>query len=132
MEINDLLKNPEQIKSLITLLQTLVDAQGVTQQLEQDEPAPKKRRKNKIAGTKANASSKRENKFLDMPERNLHKEDTEIDKKLHKLPPTPRSRKFQQIRAVCRVCGKTEHVNPGYVTRELDRYKCNKCAGVSG
>lgn len=131
MEINDLLKNPEQIKSLINLLQTLVDAQAVTQQTVPEE-APKKRRKNKTANAKTTSSSKRENKFLHMPEMNLHKEDTEIDKKLHKLPPTPRNRKFQQIKAICRVCGKTEHVNPGYVTRELDRYKCNKCAGVSG
>jgi hypothetical protein len=67
-----------------------------------------------------------------MPEMNLHKEDIEIDKRLHKLPPTPRNRKFKQIKATCRVCGRSENVNPGYMTTEMDRYKCNRCAGAAG
>ena len=136
MDLNDLLKNPDQIKTLISVLQTLVDStEGQTDHSE-DEPKPKKT-KERTKGTtasikKTKQSSGRENKFLSMPEKNLHKEDIEIDRKLHKLPPTPRSRKFNSIRVTCRVCGKTESINPSYMTTERDRYKCNKCSGAAG
>jgi len=135
MDLNDLVKNPEQIKSLITLLQTLVDSQ---QQPTNQTPEPvarktRNKRTSSTTRTKINKQSNhRENKFLDMPEINLHKEDIEIDRKLQKLPPTPRSRKFRPIKATCRVCGRTENVSPGYMTTEMDRYKCNKCSGAAG
>lgn len=131
MDLNDLVKNPEQIQSLINILQALVDNQQSTNQPK--ESVVKKTRGKKTTTTvKKKQTNTRENKFLDMPELNLHKEDIEIDKKLQKLPPTPRSRRFTQIKATCRVCGKTENVSPGYMTTEMDRYKCNKCSGAAG
>lgn len=136
MEINDLLKDPEQLKGIINLLQSIVDAQSTNAVSSNTEDKPIKKKRSKKTENKSAVANKknnsRENKFLDMPEMNLHKEDTEIDKKLHKLPPTPRSRSFKQIKAICRVCGKSEKVNPGYITTEMDRYKCNKCAGAAG
>lgn len=129
MEINDLLKDPEQLKGIINLLQSIVDAQSASSSSEiEEKPSVKKRNKKTITKNE----SIRENKFLSMPEKNLHKEDTEIDRKLHKLPPTPRSRSFKQIKVTCRICGRSEKVNPGYITTEMDRYKCNKCAGAAG
>ena len=62
----------------------------------------------------------------------MHKEDVEIDKKLFTRPPVPRARKFKFIKAICRVCGKKEDVNPMTLTDSLDRYKCNKCSGAAG
>lgn len=135
MDLNDLVKNPEQIKGLITILQTLLDSQGPqADDTDGDEQpkAAKKRSKNTTKSIKKQQTNQRENKFLSMPEKNLHKEDTEIDKKLQKLPPTPRSRKFRPMKATCRVCGRTENVSPGYMTTEMDRYKCNKCSGAAG
>jgi hypothetical protein len=63
-----------------------------------------------------------------MPERNMHKSDTKIDKKLNKYPPTPRNRPFKAIDVVCRICGKKESVNPKIIPESADRYKCNKCS----
>jgi type VI protein secretion system component VasK len=133
MDLNDLVKNPEQIKQLISILQNLVNAS--TEETKTVTNTVKKTRNKKSNTTKnkqTKQSNNRANKFLDMPERDLHKEDIEIDKRLQKLPPTPRSRRFQQLRATCRVCGKTENVSPGYITTELDRYKCNRCSGAAG
>lgn len=133
MDLNDLVKNPEQIKGLITILQTLLDSQGSQSDDTDEQPQPtKKRPRNTAKSTKKQKTNQRENKFLGMPEKNLHKEDTEIDRKLNKLPPTPRTRRFQNIKATCRVCGKTETINPSYMTMERDRYKCNKCSGAAG
>lgn len=126
MDLNDLVKNPEQIKGLITILQSLLDSQNEDVETETVKKSTKKTR------AKKPKSNDRENKFLSMPEKNLHKEDTEIDKKLHKLPPTPRTRRFQTVKATCRVCGRSETINPSYITTERDRYKCNKCSGAAG
>ena len=72
------------------------------------------------------------NKFLDMPEKDMHKADSAIDKKLSVHPPTPRNRKFAKIDVACRTCGKQEKVNHSIVPEQLDRYKCNKCSSSSG
>lgn len=133
MDLNDLAKNPEQVKGLITLLQALLATQETQTDGVEDQPKPtKKRSKNTTRQSKKQQTQQRENKFLDMPEKNLHKEDTEIDRKLNKLPPTPRTRKFQNVKVTCRVCGKTETISPSYMTMERDRYKCNKCSGAAG
>lgn len=78
-----------------------------------------------------NSSSKFENKFLNMREAIMHKDDTEIDKKLNRIPPTQRSRRFQYVDVKCRVCGKTEKVTPG-LAESRDRYKCNRCSASPG
>ncbi len=71
------------------------------------------------------------NKFLDMPESKMHKEDTIIDKKLNISQPTPRVRPFNFIDVKCRVCGKTETLNPALV-ENVSRYKCNSCSSSPG
>lgn len=137
MDLNDLVKNPDQIKGLITILQALLDSQSQATSsdtsLVTEPKTTKKKTKTTIKQTKKQKDSpQRENKFLSMPEKNMHKEDVEIDKRLNKLPPTPRSRSFKPIKVTCRVCGKSENVNPNYMTTEIDRYKCNKCSGAAG
>ena len=73
-----------------------------------------------------------ENKFDSMMEAHLHKEDIEIDKKLKKYDPTPRTRNFDPAKVVCRVCGKKEEINPALLSDTVDRYKCNNCARSAG
>lgn len=123
MDLNSLGNNPEQIKQLIGLLQSLLPQDTI----DSDKPIKTKRTtKKKIKKTKQEVSS---NKFLDMPEANMHKDDLAIDKKLAKFPPTPRSRKFTSIEVRCRSCGKTEQINPVLV-HDKERYKCNRCSAA--
>lgn len=123
MEINELLKNPESIKQLIELLQDMLPEKEDQKIFE-----PKKNNlKSKRRDTKATIS---ENKFLAMAEKNMHKEDAEIDKLLNKNPPTPRTRKFQYLDVQCRSCGKKEKANPSLV-HDISRYKCNSCSTAS-
>lgn len=118
------LTNPKQIKALINLLQGLLD----NQEEAEDEPKVDKiKTKTRRAKNKST-----QNKFCDMPEMNMHKNDSEIDKKLSKFPPTPRTRKFEPIKVKCRICGKTEKVNPAIVPDPVDRYKCNSCSSTPG
>lgn len=139
MEIDDLKNNPEQIKLLISVLSSLLpDAKPESEK-------PKTKRKSKKDTAKAADSVSKPNirtargktqgsgtnKFDSMSERNLHKEDVMIDKKLSKFPPTERTRQFEHIQVQCRCCGKKEMVNLGLLL-EVDRYKCNKCAISAG
>lgn len=133
MDLENLKNNPEQIKLLINLLSSL---------LPEDKPVKKaatKKTKNsnnnptvsKIKTVRGKTKASGNNKFDSMPERNAHKEDVEIDKKLIRYPPTERSRPVSLVSLRCRCCGKTEKVNPGLVL-EADRYKCNKCSISAG
>lgn len=125
--------DPNQIKQLIGLLQ---------QMLPSDEPkkgkiATTKKTKTKTKNPNVTKSKRildqdRENKFLSMPEMAMHRSDTAIDKKLNKFPPTPRSRGFNLVQVVCRICGKTEEVSPKLVPESTDRYKCNQCSSSQG
>lgn len=127
MDLN--LSNAEQIQQLINALQAL---------LPNNEPNNKKPPKNKNnIKTKKTRSDKKnnddqENKFLSMPEMNMHKSDTKIDKKLSQQPPTPRNRPFKYIDVTCRSCGKKDKVNPKILPESADRYKCNKCSTNAG
>lgn len=123
LDIND----PEKIKQLIQVLQGLLPKNDSSD--EDDEPESKIRTKTTRSGKK-NKRSK--NKFLDMPEKDMHKSDTAIDKLLNKAPPTPRNRPYEPIEVVCRVCHKKEMVSPAVVPESTDRYKCNKCSGSAG
>lgn len=125
MDLN--FKDPEQIKQLISLLQNLLPSEETEKPEESEQFSTKIKTKTRSSKNK----EKNNNKFLSMPERNMHKEDIEIDKKLSVNPPTPRTRKFEPIDARCRVCGKTEKVNPSIVS-DSDRYKCNKCSSSAG
>lgn len=135
MDLNELLKNKEQIKSLITLLQTVVDAQEgssdeedqVKQNSNTSENKIKTRRSRKAVQTKDDV-----NKFESMSEFNMHKADSAVDKKLSSQPPVARTREFEMMDVVCRVCGKRESVNPVLVHEGASRYKCNNCSRNSG
>jgi hypothetical protein len=124
--------DPSQIQQMITLLQTMLEASAPAQNTENEfsikqKPAAKQRKSKKKKDTTQESS----NKFLDMPEMHMHKEDCLIDKKLIVKPPVPRTRKFQFIEAICNVCGKKEKVNP-ILLQSRDRYKCNKCSTSAG
>ena len=114
----------EDIMALIAILQKGLTDDEPELQYEDEVPKPKKK-------TKAKNSSK-PNKFDSMGERNMHKSDTEIDKKLWgNNKPSDRGRPSSMISVRCRVCGKNEDVSSGLVD-SVERYKCNKCASSSG
>jgi hypothetical protein len=131
MDLNELMKNPEQIKSLIQVLQTLLpeaaeNSKEDSSGSEEEFSAPIKTR-----GSKTRPKQTK-NKFNDMPEHNMHKEDVAIDKKLAKFPPVSRARQFEMVEVKCRVCGRTETVSPSLVFEGLERYKCNNCSTSAG
>lgn len=118
MDIENLIKDPEKIKELISVLQNM---------LPQDEQVSKiktKKTKSKAGGTK--------NKFDELGLYRLHKEDIEIDKILNKNGPSPRTRKLQKISVKCRVCGKAEQIPHTSLYDSPERYKCNKCCTGAG
>ena len=134
-------------KQLIGLLKQLVEKTSENSTPQQKVPikedidedhsnkktqAPKKTpKKQRGSVSRKNEKSGFENKFLNMKEASMHKDDTEIDRKLNRLPPTQRSRRFEYIDARCRVCGKTEKVTPA-LAEARDRYKCNRCSASPG
>lgn len=131
--------NNDDIKLLISILQKalVTDEQESDTSVEQPKAANAKKQASKpIAKTKkkkvANSSSDHYNKFESMPERNMHKEDSQIDKMLTKYAPTERSREFSLATVTCRVCGRTETINPNLIYDAGSRYKCNKCAKNPG
>lgn len=113
---------PDQIKQMIAMLQGMLPSDT-----KQDEPYSNEAIKSKNLDLKKNKN----NKFKDMAEFGMHKEDIEFDRKVAKTPPVPRTRKFVPVEVKCRVCGKTESVNPSIID-VLDRYKCNKCSSMAG
>jgi hypothetical protein len=135
--------NPEQIQQMILMLQQMLPVNNVslenvkrpkkTKSLSKRIPKSKTGRNNPIKTKKINMTNhQHENKFLEMSEMDMHKSDAEIDKKLNKFPPTPRSRPFDLVKVTCRVCSKTEEVHPKLVLDSVDRYKCNSCSTSQG
>ena len=116
--------SPNQIKQMIAMLKQMLPEEDATEQQPIQKSSPIQTRDRKPRQT--------ENKFESMMEKNLHKEDIEIDKKLKKYDPTPRIRAFDPLKVVCRVCGKQENINPSLLTDTVDRYKCNNCARSAG
>jgi hypothetical protein len=118
----------EDIMALIAILQ---------KGLEEDEPKQKAKRtrSQKTTSKRKSSIAKQEkqnvNKFLLMPEKDMHKTDIAIDRKLSVVPPTDRTRQYNPVSVKCRVCGKEEKVNPRYLDSK-DRYKCNKCSTSAG
>lgn len=123
LDLNDLSKDPEKLTQLISLLSSLLPKEDS----EEDEDSSPIKSKS----TKMKTGKKRQNKFIDMPEKNMHKEDVEIDKKLQKNPPTPRNREVSNIEVACRICGKKEKISSGLVD-SIERYKCNNCSTSAG
>lgn len=117
--------SPKEIEQLIRMLQSMLPKEVETEEIEEES-------KIKTKSVRSDKISKRKNKFLDMPEKNMHKSDSEIDKKLSINPPTPRNRKFIAVDVVCRICGKKDQVNPAIIPDSKDRYRCNKCSSSNG
>lgn len=126
MDLNELANNPEQIKNLIDLLQSLLPTDKVD-----DQP---KTSKIKTKSRKRSSSDNKIiiNEFEKMPEFRMHKDDIKIDKMLSQNPPTARMREFNLVDVVCRVCGKKESVSPSLVFDSPSRYKCNNCSTNAG
>lgn len=118
----------EDIMALIAILQKgLTDDETEVQYEEEVATKTKARKKRSAPKTK-----QKPNKFDEMSERNMHKSDTNIDKKLWgNNRPTGRSRTNSMVNARCRVCGKSQEVSAALVA-DPERYKCNKCATTSG
>jgi len=125
MDLNNY--KPEEIKQLISMLQSMLPTEEKETATEEEHVSPIKTKT--FSKNKAN---NQKNKFLDMPEKNMHKADCLIDKKLASAPPTPRTRKFVPMNVKCRICGKTDSINPAILHDSPDRYKCNNCSSSPG
>jgi hypothetical protein len=126
----------EDIKQLIAILHKGLSSEEIketdtpdTQPSDTGIHSSAKGKKQKAKVAKNNTETY--NKFDVMQEKNMHKDDLQIDKVLSKYAPTSRSREFNSINVVCRVCGKKEDINPGLIY-DAGRYKCNKCSTISG
>lgn len=122
--------NKQDVQALIGILQKLItdhtDQEETT--TKRGQPVKSKEKKQQRRKTQP----EHYNSFVDMPEHNMHREDTAIDKKLRKFPPTPRNRPATFIDAKCRVCGKEETISSKIVPESIDRYKCNTCSQTGG
>lgn len=118
--------SPEQIQQMIAMLQNMLPNNETEPESEQQASV------NPIKTVNRKPKQSTVNKFDQMMEASLHKEDIEIDKKLAKYDPTPRVRRFQPLDVVCRVCGKRESVSPNLLSDTPDRYKCNTCSRGAG
>lgn len=135
MDPKEVLNNPENVKLLINLLQSLLPNENATvEETSKAQPLSTKKAKLKTKSRQRRKSDddQFENKFANMPEFSMHKEDTSVDKKLAKHPPVSRMREFEPVEVTCRLCGKTEVVNPGLVFEGAARYKCNNCSTQAG
>lgn len=119
----------EDIKQLITIL---------SRGLEQDD---EKATKTKSTGRKtANKSNKKQTnndkvkEVLGIDLSSLHKEDILIDKKLSQSSSNNKMRRSPctLIDVKCRVCNKTEKINPSLLFESASRYKCNTCSSSPG
>lgn len=134
MDPKELLNNPDNVKLLINLLQSLLP-QTDQPTSQADKPGHKQNKKTKIRTKSRKRQSEDndfENRFTHMPEFSMHKEDASIDKKLSKHPPVARMREFELVEATCRVCGKTEEISPALLFEGAARYKCNNCSTNAG
>lgn len=121
---------PEQITTMINMLRAMLPAEDAKAVNTDVAPTKKYSIKNETKNKQEKVSTK--NKFVDMIEMDMHKEDVIIDQKLAKHPPTLRSRAFRLISVICRICGKKEEINPTLLHDSIDRYKCNKCCSSAG
>ena len=118
--------SPKQIKQMIAMLKQMLPEDN--DEVVEEEPV----KQNPIKNRSSRRPQQTENKFDQMMEAHLHKEDIAIDQKLKKFDPTPRVRSFDPINVVCRVCGKKESINPALLQDTVERYKCNNCARSAG
>jgi hypothetical protein len=128
-DLNELLKNPDQIKQIIGVLSSLLDA---AQQADDNKVPETKTTRSVSKIKKTKTKIQRENKFISMPEASMHKEDPELAQKLYKQPPIARNRKNQTMKAKCRVCGREEKIQSSLLYGGIERFKCNKCSTTPG
>lgn len=128
--------SPDQIKAMITMLQTMLAVQSQVDNTESDTEENNDTPAFGVVNAKTTNSNQktkqRPNKFNSMPEKNMHKEDIAIDQKLSVQPPVPRARPFKTLKVVCRVCGRNDEVNPSLLVEGPTRYKCNQCSTSAG
>jgi lysyl-tRNA synthetase class I len=120
----------DDIKQLIAILQKGLSTN--TDPVEDDIPEQTPMKTKSKTGVASSPNQNKANKFDDMREKHLHKEDVEIDKVLSRYPPTNRSREFSMIDVTCRVCGRKEEINPALLYDAPNRYKCNRCSKEPG
>jgi len=129
----DILQNPEQLKKFIAALSSLLPPE---ENNVPEKPKAKKTRTTKKTTrkttNKTRTSEERHNKFLDMAENNMFKEDPKVAKKLYNQPPMRRRSKKAKLSVTCRICGKREEISSSLLYGDKDRYKCNKCCGSAG
>lgn len=123
--------SPDQIKAMISMLQTMLNSQ-VTEDQQDAEESENQPDILTNKSVKPKKSTNRQNKFNSMPEMNMHKDDVAIDKKLKVQPPVPRARPFKMLKVVCRVCGRNDEINPALLVESPSRYKCNNCSTSAG
>ena len=129
----DILQNPEQLKKFIAALSSLLPPE---ENNVPEKPKAKKTRTTKKTTrkttNKTRTSEERHNKFLDMAENNMFKEDPKVAKKLYNQPPMRRRSKKPKLSVTCRICGKREEISSSLLYGDKDRYKCNKCCSSAG
>ena len=129
----DILQNPEQLKKFIAALSSLLPPE---ENNIPEKPKAKKTRTTKKTTrkttNKTRTSEERHNKFLDMAENNMFKEDPKVAKKLYNQPPMRRRSKKAKLSVTCRICGKREEISSSLLYGDKDRYKCNKCCSSAG
>lgn len=119
--------SPDQIKQMIAMLQTMLPQDSNNTEEEEERVSAIRTKKTTVSKSK----NKYNNKFLSMDEKNMHREDSEIDKKLCVNPPVARNRQTSLVKVKCRVCGRSEMVSIGMVG-DTERFKCNKCSISAG
>jgi hypothetical protein len=122
----------DDIRQLIAILQRglSTDSDESEDDVEEQPKHTKKITKSKV--DKSSKKPQRPNKFDQMMEKTMHKNDAQIDKLLNVHPPSIRTREFDPVRVQCRVCQRVEEINPSLILDSPSRYKCNKCSGAPG
>lgn len=126
---------PDQIKQMILMLQSMLPSEKSTTNdtsAVEENQEPEEEFVSNIKTKKMTIKKDRfKNKFNDMPEKNMHKEDTMIDQKLNIHDPTPRRKNNTLTKVQCRICGKTDTISSSLIV-DHTRYKCNNCAAGAG
>ena len=139
MSINpdDIKNNPEQIKQMISLLSSMLEDTNTEPKTKRRSTKKKtaKRKTVKESTTTTRKSRKKPtttNKFDQMSESSMFKENPDTAKKLYSKPPMTRRPKKNLVNVKCRICGKEEKISASLLTSGIDRYKCNKCSSSAG
>lgn len=129
----DILQNPEQLKKFIAALSSLLppEENNIAEKPKARKTRTTRKTTKKIT-SKTRTSEEKHNKFLDMAESNMFKEDPRVAKKLYNQPPMKRRSKKAKLSVTCRICGKREEISSSLLYGDKDRYKCNKCCGSAG